>query len=86
MATLKKTQIGFQDQLSLYAGQKYCRMPKGEHSTLIYSTFIYLPFVIKIYILSILSGTGFTVKTNQTGYFQSLLEGKLKVGDELNKL
>ena len=26
MATLKKTEIGFQDRLSFNAGQKYCRM------------------------------------------------------------
>ena len=40
----KKTKIGFQDRLSLNAGQKYCRM---EHSA-IFLTFIKLPFVIKI--------------------------------------
>ena len=28
----KKTKIGFQTQLSLNAGQKYCRMLQGEHS------------------------------------------------------
>ena len=51
----KKTQIGFQDRLSLNAGQKYCRM---------LSTFIKLPFVIKIFVLSIFKWplkTGFTV-------------------------
>ena len=41
----KRTQIGFQDQLSLNAGQKYCRMLQGEHSVIL-STFIKLPFVI----------------------------------------
>ena len=46
-ATLKKTKNGFQDQLSLNTGQKYCRMLQGEHSA-IFSTFIKLPFVIKI--------------------------------------
>ena len=30
MATLKKTKIVFQDQLSLNAGQKYCRMLQGS--------------------------------------------------------
>ena len=35
-----------------YAGQKYCRMLKGEHSTILL-TFIKLPFVIKIFVLSI---------------------------------
>ena len=39
--TLKRLKIGFQDQLSLNTGQKYCR--------------IKLPFVIKIFVLSILS-------------------------------
>ena len=41
-----------QDKLSLNAGQKYCRMLKGEHSAIL-STFIKLPFVIKIFVLSI---------------------------------
>ena len=39
----------FYDQLSLNAGQKYCRMLQGEHSA-IFSTFIKLPFVIKIFV------------------------------------
>ena len=45
-ASLKKTKIGVQEQLSLNAGQKYC-------NTAILSTFIELPFVIKIFVLSI---------------------------------
>ena len=48
-----QVKIGFQDQLSLDAGQKYCRMLQGEHSAIL-STFIKLPFVIKIFFLSIL--------------------------------
>ena len=48
----KKTNIGFQDRLLLNAGQKYCRMLHREHSA-IRSTFIKLPFVIKILVLSI---------------------------------
>ena len=40
------TKIGFQDRLSLNAGQKY---------SAILSTFIKPPFVIKIFVLSILS-------------------------------
>ena len=40
----KRQKIGFQDQLSLNAGQKYCRMRL--------STFVKLPFVIKIFVLS----------------------------------
>ena len=52
MATLKTTKNGFQDQLLLNAGQKYCRMLHGEHSTIL-STFIKLPSVIKVFVLSI---------------------------------
>ena len=51
----EKTKIGFQDRLSLNAGQRYCRMLQGEHSAIL-STSIKLPFVIKIFVLSILSG------------------------------
>ena len=42
--TLKKTEncTGFQDQLSLNASQKYCRMLQGEHSAIL-STFINTP-------------------------------------------
>ena len=63
MATLKKKnpKIGLQDQLSLNAGQKYCRMLK--HSAIL-SPFIKLPLVIKIFVLSIFEWpfyTGFTV-------------------------
>ena len=59
----KKTKIGFLDQLSLNAGQQYCRMLHGEHSAILL-TFINLLFVIKILVLSILEWpfkTGFTV-------------------------
>ena len=62
-ATLKKTKIDFQHQLSLDAGQKFCRMLQWEHSAIL-STFIKLSFVIKIYVLSIFEwpfNTGFTV-------------------------
>ena len=47
----KKTKIDFQDQLSLNADHKHCRMLQGEHSAILL-TFIKLPFAIK---------TGFTV-------------------------
>ena len=47
MATLKRTKIGFQDQLSLNEGQKY---------SAILSTFIKLPFVIMTFVLSIMGG------------------------------
>ena len=59
----KRPKIGFQDQLSLNAGQKYCRMFQGEHSAILW-TFIRLPFVIKVFLLSIFEWpfyTGFTV-------------------------
>ena len=59
----KRQKIGFQDQISLNAGQKYCRMLQGEHSAIL-STFIKIPFVIKIFVLSIFEWpfyTGFTV-------------------------
>ena len=41
----KRQKIGFQDELWLNAGQKYCRMLHVEHSAIL-STFINLPFVI----------------------------------------
>ena len=59
----KRPKIVFQDQLSLNAGQKYCRMRQVEHSAIL-STFIKLPIVIKIFVLSIFEWpfyTGFTV-------------------------
>ena len=62
----KKTKIGFRDRLLLYTGQKYCRMPQGEHSAIL-STFTKLPFVNKIFVLSIFEWplkTSFTVKSN----------------------
>ena len=65
----KKTKIGFQYLLSLNAGQKYCRMLQEEHSAIL-SAFIKLPFVIKIFVLSIFEwpfNTGFTVLS----YFRS---------------
>ena len=47
-----KTKIGFQDQVLLNEGQKYCRMFQEKHSAII-STVMKLPFVIKIFVLSI---------------------------------
>ena len=52
----KRLKIGFQYYLLLDAGQKYCRMLQGEVFFAILSTLIKLPFVIKIFVLSILSG------------------------------
>ena len=48
----KISKNGFQAQLSLNAGQKYCRILKGEHSAIL-STFIKLSFVSEIFVLSI---------------------------------
>ena len=61
---LKRPKIGFQDQLLLNAGQKYCRSKlQGEHSEIL-STLIKLPFVFKTFVLSIFEWplkTGLTV-------------------------
>ena len=62
----KRPEIGFQDQLLLNAGQKYCRMLPLEHSAILL-TFVKLPFDIKIFVLSIFEWpfyTGFTVFYN----------------------
>ena len=48
----KNPQICFQHQLLLNAGQKYCTMLQGEHSAILL-TYIKLPFVTKIFVLSI---------------------------------
>ena len=69
-----KTKTDFQDPLSLNAGQKYCRMLQGEHSAKL-STFIKLPIVIKIFVLSIFEWplkTGFTVQ--HFSYFHKNLD------------
>ena len=55
----KRPKYGFQDQLSLNTGQKYCRMlpfaPRGAFCILL--PFIKLPFVIEIIVLSIFEQT-----------------------------
>ena len=59
----KDQKFGFQDHLSLNAGQKYFRMLQGEHSAILL-TIIKQPFVIIIFFLSIfewLFYAGFTV-------------------------
>ena len=59
----KRQKIGNQDLLSLNACQKYCRMPLGEHSAILLS-FIELPFVTEIFVLSVFEWqfyTGLTV-------------------------
>ena len=58
-----RPKMGFQDQLSLNAGQKYCRMLQGEQSTILL-TCIELPHGFKTFVLSIFEWplkTGFTV-------------------------
>ena len=40
-ATLKRPKIGFQEQLSLNAGQKYCRMLPLEHSAILRASLSY---------------------------------------------
>ena len=52
--TCLKQPLKKEDQLSLNAGQKYCRMLQDHFA--IFSTFIKLPNVIKIFVLSFLSG------------------------------
>ena len=71
----KRLLIVFQDQLSLNAGQKYCRMLQGEHSAILL-TFIRLPFVITcmifvLYIFECPFYTGFTVADDRLKYFST---------------
>ena len=68
----RRPKIGFQDRLSLNAGQKYCRM-LSEHAAIL-STFIKLPFVFKKFVLSIFDWplkTGYTVGLNELINFYS---------------
>ena len=55
-STFKRPKHGFQDRLSLNAGKTYCKMLQREHSAIsesaLLSTFIKLPFDIKISVLS----------------------------------
>ena len=55
-----------EDQLLLNGGQKYCRMLQGEHSAIL-STFIKLPFVIKIAVRSIFFSKVRFFTTNKDG-------------------
>ena len=50
----KKTEIGFQDELSLICRLKVLQNAPREHSAIL-STFIKLPFVVKTFVLSILA-------------------------------
>ena len=56
----RRPKMCFRDRLSLNAGQKYCRMLQGEHFALL-STFIRLPFVIKIFLFCLFFLSGLTV-------------------------
>ena len=58
----KRQKIGFQDQLSLNAGQKYCGTLQREHSAIL-STFMKLPVVIKTFIFSIFEWPFYTYFT-----------------------
>ena len=63
----KNTKIGFQNQISLNAGQKYCRVLQGEDSAIL-STFIKLPFVFKTFVFSVFKWplkTGFTINKSK---------------------
>ena len=55
----KRPKIGFQDQLLLNAGQLYCRVLQEERLAIL-STFIELPFIIKIFVFSILKWPFYT--------------------------
>ena len=82
----KRPKIGFQDQLSLNAGQKYCRMLQGEYSARLW-TFIKLQFVIKIFVLSIFEWpiyTGFTVFLKKVLFTYSLAMVHIIIGIFIN--
>ena len=76
----KRPKNGFQYQLSLNAGQTYCRMLQKEHSV-IRLTFIKLPFVIKIFVLLIFE---WPFKTGLTVFYFSRLP--CKIGEPLESL
>ena len=54
-ATLKERKNWFSDQLSLNAGQKYCRMPPLEHSVIL-STFISYRLLLRSFFCKFMSG------------------------------
>ena len=71
----KRPKIVFRYQLKLNAGQKYCRMLPLHSAILL--TFIKLPFVIKIFVLSIFEWqfyTDFTVFTFSKQGFNECLD------------
>ena len=71
----RRPKIGTQDRLLLNAGKKYCRMLQREHPAIL-STFIKLPFAIKIFVLSNFEWplkTGFTVNVLRLHFSLSVL-------------
>ena len=72
--TCLKRPLREEDQLSLNAGQKYCRMLQGEHSAILL-TFINLPNVIKIFVLSFFEWLLITYFTILTTYMYFLFCG-----------
>ena len=85
MQPLKKnTKIGFQDQLSLNAGQKHCRMLQGEHSAIL-PTFMKRPFSITTFVLYIFEWTlktGFTIPGFYTWAINFLINKKEEIGEK----
>ena len=77
--TCLKRQLKKEDQLWLNAGQKYCRMLQGEHSAIL-STFIKLPFIIKIFVLFIFEWLLKTYITVLTTYMYFLFCGVRRLG------
>ena len=76
----KIPQIGFQDQISLNAGQKYCVLQY-------FRPFIKLPFVIKIFVLSIFERpfyTGFTVLFQSLDSYQVVINFSSKAAGYIN--
>ena len=75
-----RPKIDFQDQLSLNAGQEYCRMLQGEHSAIL-STLIKLSFVIKFcFVFEWPLKTGLTVlfKTMNVLSFRVIFQNVLR--------
>ena len=67
----EQTKIGFQDRLSLNAGQNYCKMPQREHSSIL-STFIKI-FVLSTFEWPLTTGfTGITIYQISVLYFGAL--------------
>ena len=81
--TCLKRPLKKEDQLSLNAGQKYCRMLQGEHSAS-FLTFIKLPFVIKIFVLSFFEWLLKTCLTVLTNYMHFMFCGVYRLCKIIN--